>query len=194
MPRLGARQDRRRDKSDDQKEYQCQENALNSESCLSGDKIRPLCIAEEKLADKRTEARGKHADVQVFIVIEVSLPQVQKRGKKARQHVEEIEPVKAMGYDEEKARQCIYMGMSLQPVHEQGHRESAKSGVQKSGRHASDHEIVCDQRSRRCKNAEKVCRERPESPRISSSRYTGHEKRCGKAKRHPVDNFAVAFL
>ena len=96
VPHMCTRKDGRNYKSQHEGKQDSQKHPGKSQAGSAEDKMVPLCIAEEKLADKGTKSSGEHTDMQVFFIVQPFITEIEKRRQKTGPHVEKIESVKAV--------------------------------------------------------------------------------------------------
>ena len=88
-------------------EQDCQHHTADCQVQPSEHESPPLGIPKQYFTDKWAESGSKHADMKVFLIIQLFVMQIDKRSQKARQHTQQVETVEAVSYYEKITGQGI---------------------------------------------------------------------------------------
>ena len=113
-------------------------------------------IAEQKVADERSERGGEHGDMQIFADGSFSDQTVDQNADEGRPHIQKVESVKAMCDDENIRCKGFCVGFRLGDEDHQIAGKSAQTCVEQRACQTAQIKVVRDQFGWRSQDAEKV--------------------------------------
>ena len=146
-------------------------------------------IPKQQLADKRPEGGDEHCPVQVFAETQPMQTAMEPEAGHQRQHIHQIQAVKAMGDDQKVSRPHIRAELDAAQPCEQRAEAAADRRIQEGRRQAGNPEIICDQRARLYLQAQPRRHHLAgRFPEIDGCRGGRQQQTQRKQQAHPADD------